>query len=125
MKGHPWPPGTESYVNVRVKQQYIQSYAKGFDVEPLIRYNTRVEKLQKIGNKWQVRSTTLIREGPERGQKIRGVDEFDAVVVASGHYHAARVPDIPGLKEWKSTWPDRVYHSKGYRDPIELKDQVS
>lgn len=74
MKDHPWPAGTESYVNVRVKQQYIQSYAKSFGVEPLIRYNTRVEGLRKIGNKWEVRSTTLIREGPERGQKIRSVD---------------------------------------------------
>ncbi|KAL5316596.1 hypothetical protein ACEPPN_015645 [Leptodophora sp. 'Broadleaf-Isolate-01'] len=124
MKGHPWPAGTESYVNVRVKQQYIQSYSKSFEIEPLIRYNTRVEKLRKIGSKWEVRSTTLIREGPDRGQKVHTVEEFDGVVVASGHYHAARVPDFPGLKEWKATWPDRVYHSKCYRNPSELKDKT-
>lgn len=74
MKGHPWPAGTESYVNVRVKQQYIQSYSKSFEIEPLIRYNTRVEKLRKIGSKWEVRSTTLIREGPDRGQKVHTVE---------------------------------------------------
>ncbi|CZT00612.1 hypothetical protein WAI453_009246 [Rhynchosporium graminicola] len=124
MIDHPWPAGTESYVNVRVKQQYIQSYSKIFGIEPLIRYNTRVEKLHKIGSKWEVRSTTLIREGPDRGRKIRSVEEFDGVVVASGHYHAAKVPDIPGLKDWKAAWPDRVYHSKGYRNPSELKDQT-
>ncbi|KAL2061864.1 hypothetical protein VTL71DRAFT_7242 [Oculimacula yallundae] len=124
MIDHPWPVGTESFVNVRVKQQYIQSYSKTFGVEPLIRYNTRVEKLRKTESKWEVRSTTLIREGPERGRKSRAVEEFDGVVVASGHYHAAKVPDIPGLKEWKATWPDRVHHSKGYRNPSELKDQT-
>ena len=103
MKGHPWPPGTESYVNVRIKQQYIQSYSKSFNVEPLIRYNTRVEKLSKVGSKWEVRSTTLIRDGSQRGQKARSIEvsvsgnwrgvtdsrqEFDGVIVASGHYHA-------------------------------------
>jgi len=74
MKGHPWPPGTECYVNVGIKQQYIQSYSKSFKVEPLIRYNTRVEKLRKVGSKWEVRSTTLIRDGPQRGQKVRSVE---------------------------------------------------
>ncbi|PVH85932.1 FAD/NAD(P)-binding domain-containing protein [Cadophora sp. DSE1049] len=124
MKGHPWPAGTESYVNVRIKQQYIQSYSKSFGIEPLIKYSTRVEKLRKVGSKWEVRSTTLIREGPRRGQKVRSVEEFDGVVVASGHYHAANIPDIPGLKEWKSSWPDQIYHSKSYRNPDELKGQT-
>lgn len=124
MKGHPWPVGTEHYVNVRVKQQYIQSYAASFGVEPLIKYNTRVEQLEKIGHEWHVQTTTLRLEGPDRGLKTRAVDQFDAVVVASGHYHASKIPDIPGLKEWKRAWPDRVYHSKSYRDPSELENQV-
>ncbi|KAK0128997.1 hypothetical protein ONS95_000938 [Cadophora gregata] len=124
MKGHPWPAGTDSFVNVRIKQQYIQSYSKSFGVEPLIRYNTRVEGLRKVSTKWEVRSTTFIRVGPRRGQKWHSVEEFDGVVVASGHYHAAKIPDIPGLKEWKTSWPDRIYHSKSYRKPDELKGQT-
>ncbi len=47
------------------------------------------------------------------------------MVVANGNYHACKVPDIPGLKEWKSKWPDRVQHSKRYRRPDEFKDEVS
>lgn len=42
---------------------------------------------------------------------------FDAVVVASGHYHAPRVPDIPGIVELKRSFPARIQHSKGYRTP--------
>jgi hypothetical protein len=38
-------------------------------------------------------------------------------VVASGHYHAPKVPNTPGLSDWKGRWPDRVQHSKGYRSP--------
>jgi hypothetical protein len=45
--------------------------------------------------------------------------------VASGHYHACKVPDTPGLKEWKAAWPHRVQHSKRYRRPEEFKGQAS
>lgn len=38
---------------------YIQGYAKHFDIEQLTRYNTRVEKLKKAGNKWKVQSSIL------------------------------------------------------------------
>lgn len=50
---------------------------------------------------------------------------FDKVVVASGHYHANRVPDIKGLSEWRKRYPERVMHSKAYRKPQELAGQVS
>ncbi len=82
LKGFPWPERTEPYVNVRVKQEYIQSYSRAFGIEPLTKYNTRVEKLQKIGDLWQVRSTTLIGEGPEQGKKIREVDVSNVVMIA-------------------------------------------
>jgi cation diffusion facilitator CzcD-associated flavoprotein CzcO len=61
---------------------------------------------------------------PEFGVEINKLQGFDSVVVASGHYHSPNVPDIPGLKEWKKRWPDRVQHSKGYRKPDDFKDQV-
>lgn len=47
------------------------------------------------------------------------------MVVANGHYHAPRIPNIPGLSEWKSRWPDRVQHSKTYRIPEAYKGKVS
>jgi hypothetical protein len=59
-----------------------------------------------------------------RRLKAHAKQEFDALVVASGHYHSPRVPDIPGLKEWKQRWPSRVQHSKNYRDPEEYRNQV-
>lgn len=53
------------------------------------------------------------------------LQKFDSVVVASGHYHSPRIPDIPGLKEWKQRWPSRVWHSKSYRKPDEFRGKVS
>ncbi|KAL3421143.1 putative flavin dependent monooxygenase [Phlyctema vagabunda] len=118
LKGYPWKKGTEDFVNVRVIGDYLQSFSQNFGVEPLIKYHTRVEKVTKQGARWLVQSTTLAPDG--RG-KVEDSDLYDGVVVASGHYHACRVPDIPGLKEWKSTWPDRVQHSKKYRRPDEFQ----
>lgn len=43
--------------------------------------------------------------------------EFDAVIVASGHYHAPNIPDYPNLKAWKTAFPTRIMHSKLYRSP--------
>ncbi|KAF4625526.1 hypothetical protein G7Y89_g12641 [Cudoniella acicularis] len=34
-----------------------------------------------------------------------------------------KIPDFPGLKEWKVAWPDRVQHSKTYRKADGFKDQ--
>jgi cation diffusion facilitator CzcD-associated flavoprotein CzcO len=45
-------------------------------------------------------------------------------VVATGHYHHPRVPDIPGLKEWKDAWPSRIQTSKSYRRPEVFADQT-
>lgn len=52
------------------------------------------------------------------------IKTFDAVVIATGHYHAPYVPDLPGLADWRRKWPDNVIHSKQYRIPEQFKDKV-
>ncbi|KAJ6087449.1 hypothetical protein N7467_006363 [Penicillium canescens] len=44
-------------------------------------------------------------------------EEFDAVVVASGHYAVPYIPAIPGLKEFAAGYPGSVEHTKHYRGP--------
>ena len=74
--------------------------------------------------------STTVRQGLGKITRAVGVyfglysQEFDAVVMASGHYNAPRIPDIEGLEQWKERWPDRVQHSKGYRKPDVYKGQV-
>lgn len=125
LKGFPWPKETPDHVSVHVKQKYIQDYAEHFNVVPLIRFNTRVENLKKVGDAWVVKSTSLVKDGSGKTRREEKIEEFDNVVVASGHYHASKVPDIPGLKEWKEAWPERVEHSKRYRGPEDYRGQVS
>ena len=49
---------------------------------------------------------------------------FDAVIVASGHYHTPLVPDIPGLAEAKAKWPSNISHSKSFRNADGFREEV-
>ncbi|KAH8799751.1 FAD dependent oxidoreductase [Xylogone sp. PMI_703] len=115
-----WKPGTEQISRHNVLAEYIQDTSSKAGVDDITLFNTRVDLVEKTGNKWHVRSSTL-----ENGRIATTKDwEFDAVVVASGHYHAPYVPDIPGLADWKQAWPDRIQHSKRYRSPKVYKDKT-
>lgn len=74
LKDYPWKEGTGDFVKVGVLGDYLQGYSRTFKVEPLIRFNTRVEKLEKIGGKWHLDSSTLITSGPEAGRKTQQSD---------------------------------------------------
>lgn len=122
MKINTFKPGTPSIVNHRVLKEYIQDTSSKFDIPACTLYNTRVEHIFKKNKRWQVETSTVIAH--EAGEvKKTNHWEFDDIVVATGHYHASKVPDIPGLKDWKVAWPTRVQHSKGYRLPEDFKDQ--
>ncbi|KAF2769696.1 FAD/NAD(P)-binding domain-containing protein [Teratosphaeria nubilosa] len=118
----PWPTGTEEFVPHHVLAAYIQETAKSNRVENLIKYNTKVERVQRARDCWLVETSTLDRV---RGEPHLSLQRhvFDAIVVASGHYHACKIPDFPGLEQWKKRYPDRVQHSKRYRRPDGFKDQ--
>ncbi|RMZ78714.1 hypothetical protein DV737_g3756, partial [Chaetothyriales sp. CBS 132003] len=121
-----WPDGLEDFVNQRYLEEYIQSIAHSSGVDKIARYNTRVEEVTKLPSegKWRVLTTSLKRWDTASKANPRLIEEqslFDAVVVASGHYNMPRVPDIPGLKEWKARFPERVWHSKRYRSAAAFK----
>ncbi|KAF5875537.1 putative fad dependent protein [Botrytis fragariae] len=124
MKDHPWKEGTGDFVNVKVVGEYLNDYAKRFHLERFLKYNTKVETIKKVNGRWIVRSKLLNRTQDGNVEFLEHEEAFDKIVVASGHYHANRVPDIKGLKEWKRNYPGRVMHSKAYRRPQELAGQV-
>ncbi|KAF2809366.1 FAD/NAD(P)-binding domain-containing protein [Mytilinidion resinicola] len=116
--------GTPDYVNHKVLGDYIQDVARQNEVESLIKFNTEVRNIKESNGKWLVEISTLQKAQAGTGIALeKTVTEFDSVVVASGHYHTPRVPDTPGLAEWKRRWPDRIEHSKRYRKPEDFKDK--
>ncbi|KAJ9652765.1 hypothetical protein H2198_007992 [Neophaeococcomyces mojaviensis] len=109
-----WPSELKEYVNHKHIEEYIQKIAHQHQVNQVTKYNTRVEGVKKIGEEWRLRTTSArVQKGSL--QLVKETTFFDAVVVASGHYHMPRIPEIPGLEEWKAQFPDRVQHSKSYR----------
>ncbi|THY11034.1 dimethylaniline monooxygenase [Aureobasidium pullulans] len=112
LRTHEWPPQTPDFVTHDVLATYIQDTAAANDVLSNIKFRTRVDKVEKRERKWEVQSSKLVD-----GEIERAVQDFDALIVASGHYHAPNVPDYPNLPAWKSAFPSRITHSKVYRSP--------
>lgn len=122
LKAHKWRHGTGEFVTHDVLAEYIQDTAKYNGVEQAIHFNTRVDHMEKTEIGWNVHTSKFGRFSSD-DRVDTTVHGFDAVVVASGHYHACNIPDIPGLRGWKQQWPDRIWHSKTYRRPDRFKDQ--
>ncbi len=119
-----WPEGTPDYITHEQVEKYIRDLAVRTGVQDRVQYHTRVEAVWKnsdAASGWTICTRTLRRvTGDEGARKYEIVDRkwiFDAVVAASGRYHEPRIPDLPGLKEWKQQFPDNVFHSKRYRSP--------
>lgn len=113
-----WPDGTPENTSQADIERYVQELASIQGVNEVTWYNTRVEDVRKSVNakRWTVR-TIMLEKKARRPRLVEKTWEFDAVVVASGHYNLPRIPDIEGLKEWKHLFPDQVIHSKQYRKP--------
>ncbi|KAI1376603.1 FAD/NAD(P)-binding domain-containing protein [Hypoxylon crocopeplum] len=120
-----WPEGSEDFVDQKVVHQYIQDIARTHSVYDKVLFHTRVESVSKPDgdDKWNIRTSTFTRT--DSGYTLtKKTWKFDAVVVASGHYHVPFVPDVPGLSIWKQRFPGRVTHSKQYRTPTPFSNQT-
>ncbi|KAF7554074.1 hypothetical protein G7Z17_g3144 [Cylindrodendrum hubeiense] len=113
----PWIEHTDDYVGHSAVEQYLQELSQTSGVNDVTIYKTRVEDARKIedGKGWRLRTITL-DESSTSNRVIERAWDFDALVVASGHYNLAHVPNIPGLSELKTHFPDRIIHSKEYRE---------
>ncbi|KAI1774157.1 FAD/NAD(P)-binding domain-containing protein [Hypoxylon cercidicola] len=120
-----WPEGSEDFVDQKVVHQYIQDIARVHNVYDKVLFHTRVESVSKPSgsNRWNVTTSTFTKTDSSH-VLTKKAWKFDAVVVASGHYHVPFVPDIPGLSTWKQHFPNRVTHSKQYRTPTPFSNQT-
>ncbi|KAJ5372486.1 hypothetical protein N7517_004492 [Penicillium concentricum] len=101
-----------------VIRKYIEDLFNRNGYQDLVQYNTTVERAIKDPStqKWVL---TFRRTEVVDGAKSDywWSEEYDAVVVASGHYAVPFIPVIPGLKEFAARYPGSVQHTKHYRGP--------
>lgn len=84
-----------------------------------VEFSTTVELVEKVNGSWRL---TLRKKGLKRD--YWWTEEFDAIVVASGHYSVPFIPATPGLPEYAKRYPGSVDHSKYFRDPEKYRNKV-
>lgn len=114
----PFPDGTQLFPKHETVTKYLETYAE--DVRHLIKFQTQVLDVrlgQSQGTeKWMIKRRDLLSgEASE--------SEYDAVVVASGHYNVPFIPDITRIAEWNKAYPGSLSHSKFYRNLEKYRDR--
>jgi len=99
---------------------YYQAYAKHFDLEPLVQFDTRVVEVMPLLNearpnfpRWKV-TTTSTRTGQQQ------MHTYDAIAVCCGLYRTPKLVSWPGQNHFAGV----VEHSQTYRSPDKYKDQT-
>jgi cation diffusion facilitator CzcD-associated flavoprotein CzcO len=89
--------------------EYLRGYARYFGVDKLVRFRSKVTRLAPVpaneGGGWDVEIN-----GAPAGR-------FRAVIVATGHLHLPRWPDLPGK------FDGEYLHAASYRDPGPFLDR--
>jgi cation diffusion facilitator CzcD-associated flavoprotein CzcO len=108
-----------------VIRQYIEDLFTAKGHAGIVQYNTTVERAIKrpSSQKWVL---TLRRTENHNGSQSDywWTEEFDALVVASGHYAVPYIPAIPGLIGFAERYPGSIEHTKHYRGPEKYRDKV-
>lgn len=97
----PMPDGYPDYPSHGQLAAYFQSYARHFDVERFIRFETEVLSAEPIAHdRWTVRT---------RHGDVESESTFDALVVANGHHWRPRMPSYPGV------FAGQIMHSHDFK----------
>lgn len=109
LKDYPFKDGVADYAHHTEMLEYLRGYAQNFGVDRLIRFNSEVTKLAPVpaseGSGWDVEVN-----GAPAGR-------FRAVIVATGHLHLPRWPELPGM------FAGEYLHAAAYRDPKPFLDR--
>lgn len=108
--------------------KYIEDLVNRNGYQNLVEFNTTVERVERNTStsdqkkKWTL---TLRKHVSDIEDDFWWQEQFDAVIVASGHYSVPYVPDIKGLKEFAVAYPGSVEHTKGFRNAEKYRGKVS
>ena len=103
-----------SYPPRAVLFDYIQGRVAKAGVRDLCRFNSAVRHVtyDAAGGRFQVTAK-------DHAKDLEYTEEFDHVVVASGHFSTPNVPAFEGF----DTFNGRVLHAHDFRDAMEFKDK--
>ncbi len=107
----PMPAHYPDYPHHTQVLEYLQGYARHFDLTPSISFRSEVERVVPgAGGGWSV-TTHQLASGERRTEPYR------AVLVCNGHHWDPKLPAFPG--EFSGRW----FHSREYRSAQEFEGQ--
>ncbi|KAK4199556.1 hypothetical protein QBC40DRAFT_340418 [Triangularia verruculosa] len=99
-----------------IPQQYITSYFSHHRTDSLLVLNTTLEDLSKLPpsnpggySRWKL---TLRKHDPLQNLDQWWEEDYDAVVLANGHYSVPYIPFVPDLQSYTDSFPHKIQHSK-------------
>lgn len=116
------------FVQGQVIQRYVETYL--YRHKEHIVFSTTVESLTKDytreDSKFKLTLRTETDEVDDDGQPLDRWTKrsFDAVVIATGHYHVPTIPNVPGIREVYHKFPGVIAHSKTFRSAERYRDQT-
>ncbi|KAJ5885164.1 dimethylaniline monooxygenase [Penicillium taxi] len=109
----PMPDKYPSHMNVFEWQEYMEDYARHFDVLKQCVLNTSVHKVHRNTD-----DTRWVLELGREGGK-RETAEYDRIAVCNGYETKACVPKFEGQELFEGT----IMHAQQFRDPEPFKDK--
>ncbi|CAN3373430.1 hypothetical protein DIURU_000360 [Diutina rugosa] len=107
------------FLTLEEQQKRFSDFVKREHLDDHIHYYSDVVKAEKVGDKWKL---TIHQTSPEdKGKSKWFTKEYDAIVVANGHYTVPNIPHIEGLQQFHNAHPGAVLHAKSYRGPDQFK----
>jgi trimethylamine monooxygenase len=103
-----------SYPPRAVLFDYIEGRVKKAGVRDWIRFNSPVRHVAYDEHEGMFHVTVQ-----DETKDVEYTEEFDNVIVASGHFSTPNVPEFPGFDSFNG----RVLHAHDFRDAMEFKDK--
>ena len=104
------PARYPSYFSHRKYLQFLDEYTEHFDLKRHIKFNTKVISCKQLQDgKWSV--VTASKDG------LNSEEIYDAVFSCSGHNSIPKIPEFPGMKDFKG----EISHSHLYRTPARFQ----
>lgn len=129
-----FPEELPSYIKAADLGRYVVDYAERFGLRRFMHMSTSVTHIDALKSEdeeangdagWRVRWKREPGEGRCESESCE--DQFDAVVVASGHYDTPYAPEVPGQAAWlAAAAPGQrtVTHAQRYDRPEQYASRV-